>query len=123
MRKKANEITDFAEILRVVARCDAIRIAMFDGDFPYIVPLNFGEEVTGDNTLILYLHCAHAGKKIDLLRQNPNVAFEMDCGHELYYRQENMSCNFRYESVMGTGRVEFLPDGEKEKTLSVLMAH
>ena len=26
-----------------------------------------------------------------------------------------MSCNFRYESVVGTGRVEIVPEEEKEK--------
>ena len=49
--------------------------------------------------------------------------FEMDCNHELYYRESNMSCNFRYESVVGTGRVEIVPEEEKEKALTLLMNH
>ena len=34
-----------------------------------------------------------------------------------------MSCNFRYESVVGTGRVEIVPEEEKEKALTLLMNH
>ena len=47
----------------------------------------------------------------------------MDCNHELYYRESNMSCNFRYESVVGTGRVEIVLEEEKEKALTLLMNH
>ena len=32
-----------------------------------------------------------------------------------------MSCNFRYESVVGTGRVEIVLEEEKEKALTLLM--
>ena len=59
----------------------------------------------------------------DLLAKNLNIAFEMDCNHELYYRESNMSCNFRYESVVGTGRVEIISEEEKEKALTLLMNH
>ncbi len=31
-----------------ISRCDTIRIAMFDEPYPYIVPVNFGEEIIGD---------------------------------------------------------------------------
>ena len=58
-------------------------------------------------------------KMNDLLAKNPNIAFEMDCNHELYYRESNMSCNFRYESVVGTGRVEIVLEEEKEKALTL----
>ena len=33
------------------------------------------------------------------------------------------SCNFRYESVVGTGRVEIVLEEEKEKALTLLMNH
>ena len=34
-----------------------------------------------------------------------------------------MSCNFRYESVVGTRRVEIVSEEEKEKALTLLMNH
>ena len=44
MRNKLNEVKEFD----VISRCDTIRIAMFDEPYPYIVPVNFGEEIIGD---------------------------------------------------------------------------
>ena len=80
MRNKINEVKEFSEIVGIISRCDTIRIAMFDDPYPYIVPVNFGEEVTGEQ-IIFYIHTGYEGKKNDLLRKNPNVAFEMDCNH------------------------------------------
>ena len=118
MRNKLNEVKEFD----IISRCDTIRIAMFDEPYPYIVPVNFGEEIIGDQ-VVFYIHTDYEGKKNDLLAKNLNIAFEMDCNHELYYRESNMSCNFRYESVVGTGRVEIVPEEEKEKALTLLMNH
>ena len=118
MRNKLNEVKEFD----IISRCVTIRIAMFDEPYPYIVPVNFGEEIIGDQ-VVFYIHTDYEGKKNDLLAKNPNIAFEMDCNHELYYRESNMSCNFRYESVVGTGRVEIVPEEEREKALTLLMNH
>lgn len=93
MRNKLYEVTKFSEIADIIARCDTIRLAMFDEPYPYIVPLNFGEEINGEQ-IIFYIHTGYKGKKNELLNRNPNIAFEMDCNHELYYRESNMSCNF-----------------------------
>lgn len=41
MRNKLNEVKEFD----IISRCDTIRIAMFDEPYPYIVPVNFGEEI------------------------------------------------------------------------------
>ena len=91
MRNKSNEVKEFSEIVDIISRCDTIRIAMFDDPYPYIVPVNFGEEIIGDQ-VVFYIHTSYGGKKNDLLAKNPNIAFEMDCNHELYYHESNMSC-------------------------------
>ena len=57
MRRKDREITDFNEIVDVIRACDVCRIAMNDGDYPYIVPMNFGLDVQ-DGQVYLYFHCA-----------------------------------------------------------------
>jgi len=41
---KLNEVKEFD----IISICDTIRIAMFDEPYPYIVPVNFGEEIIGD---------------------------------------------------------------------------
>lgn len=122
MRNKRYEVANMAEIADIIARCDTIRIAMFDKDFPYIIPVNFGEEIK-DDKITFYIHSGFKGKKIDLIEENPNIGFEMDCNHELYYRESNSSCNFQYDSVVGTGKIEIVPDEEKERALKILMRH
>ena len=120
MRRKDREITDFNEIVAIMRKCDVCRIAVNDGDTPYIVPMNFGLEVQGEK-VFLYFHSATEGKKLDLLRENNRVAFEMDCGHQIILYDERMSCTMGYESVMGHGTVELLPEEEKFDALKLLM--
>lgn len=61
MRRKDREITDFDEIMNIINKCDTCRLALFDKEFPYIVPLNFGVDIR-DEQLYLYFHCAKKGK-------------------------------------------------------------
>ena len=42
MRKKEREITDIAAIESIIQRADVCRIALADGNIPYIVTMNFG---------------------------------------------------------------------------------
>ena len=109
MRRKDREITDFDEIIEIIKKCDVCRLALKDGDFPYIVPLNFGLDVQ-DRQVAFYFHCAMEGKKLDLIRKDNRVAFE-----------ERMSCTMGYESVMGHGTISFVPEEEKYEALKILM--
>lgn len=122
MRRSDREITDFQEIVGIMERCDVCRLGLRDGEGVYILPLNFGIQVCGTN-VELYFHSAMEGKKIELLQANPNVSFEMDCGHELGLDGEKGRCTMYYESVMGHGRVEVVPDEKKMDALKCLMSH
>ena len=52
MRRHDREITDKNEILEIMNLCDVCRLAFKDGDYPYILPLNFGiEEMTAKRKL------------------------------------------------------------------------
>ncbi len=120
MRRSDREIKDFDKIVQIIKKCDVCRIAMNDGDFPYIVPLNFGTEVK-DGQVYLYFHGALEGKKIDLLKKNNKVTFEMDCERNFIFYDDRMSCTMGYESVIGHGTMEFLNEGQKFEALKVLM--
>ncbi len=122
MRRKDREITDFDEIMRIISKCDVCRLALFDRDFPYIVPLNFGVDVQ-DGQVYLYFHSAGQGKKLDLIAQDNRATFEMDCEHNIILYQERMSCTMGYASVIGHGTVEFVPDEDKLAALRILMRH
>lgn len=121
MRRKDREIKDFDEMIKIMRKCDVCRIAINDDVFPYIVPLNFGMEVI-DDKVNLYFHCALEGKKLDLLKKNNHVAFEMDCEHQFILYEDRMSCTMGYESVIGHGLVEEVEESDKLRCLKILMA-
>lgn len=120
MRRSDREIKDFDKIVEIIKKCDVCRIAMNDGDFPYIVPLNFCTEVK-DGQVYLYFHGALEGKKINLLKKNNKVTFEMDCEHNFIFYDDRMSCTMGYESVIGHGTMEFLNEDQKFEALKILM--
>ena len=122
MRRKDREITDFNEIMRIIDTCDTCRLALFDEEYPYIVPLNFGTDVQ-DGQLYLYFHSANEGTKLDLIAKNSKATFEMDCEHNIILYKERMSCTMGYASVIGHGTIEFVPDAQKFDALKILMRH
>ncbi len=120
MRRKDREIKDFNEIIEIIRKCDVCRIALHDGDFPYIVPLNFGLDVQGQQ-VFFYFHAAAEGKKLDLIAKDNRASFEMDCDHHFILYEERMSCTMGYASVMGHGTIEIVPEEEKYNALKILM--
>ena len=107
MRRKDREVTDFSEIVKIIDRCAVVRLGLADGDFPYIVPLNFAYTVTG-RQIYLYVHGAVAGRKYELMRRSGKCSFEMDIPLKIDCMAETRSATMRYESVMGTASIEFL---------------
>lgn len=122
MRRSDREITDFDEIIKVIEKCDVIRLALNDGDYPYILSLNFGMAVL-NGRVEFYFHGAAEGKKYVVIAKDNRASFEMDCGHRLVTRPEKGSCTMEYESVIGRGRLDILNDSEKLSALQLLMEH
>ena len=77
MRRKDKAISDASGINAIIEQATVCRLAMVDGNKPYIVPLSFGYQA---NTL--YFHGALTGRKIDILKENPNVCVEYDIAAE-----------------------------------------
>lgn len=114
MRRKDREVTDRGEIIAIMKACDVVRLGLVDEDgYAYIVPLNFGLEAN-DERVTLYFHSAKEGHKLDILRKNPQVSFEMDCGHELVFNDAIGNCTMNFQSVMGRGRISFIDDPEEK---------
>lgn len=122
MIRKDREITDINEIIDVMRRCEVCRIALNDGGWPYIIPLNFGMAAR-EEKIELFFHSAVKGHKLDLIEQDNRAGFEMDGGHSLQYFEDRGYCTFAYESVVGKGRIEIVPDDEKAAALQLLMDH
>ncbi len=118
MRLKQHEITDKSIIEDILSKSEVCRIAMMDGDRPYIVPLNYGYY---DNAI--YIHSAPLGKKIDLLKLNNKVCFEIEYSSEVLKKGEPCEWSSKYRSVIGYGTIEIITDFEqKKKGLDKIMA-
>ena len=122
MRRKDREITDIEEIIAVIKKCDTCRLALFDEQYPYIVPLNFGLD-RHNGQIYLYFHSANSGKKLDLIKRHPYVTFEMDCEHQILLYHERMTCTMAYASVIGHGQIEFVEEENKFDALKIIMRH
>jgi nitroimidazol reductase NimA-like FMN-containing flavoprotein (pyridoxamine 5'-phosphate oxidase superfamily) len=124
MRRKNREIESIQEKLTLLAKCRVCHLAMTDADQPYVVPLNYGYEYT-EGVLTLYFHGAGEGKKIDILKKNPQACFEID-GEGGLVDGGDKACgySYAYESLIGFGSVTFVEDPkEKARGLNILMKH
>lgn len=121
MRKKDRVVENKEDILKIIDKCDCCRLGFCYEDKPYIIPMNFGYTYENEK-LTLYFHCAHEGKKLDLIRLNPNVCFEMDCCHEIVHHEIACRYTMKYESVIGEGKITILTDAkDKAQALSHVM--
>ncbi len=121
MTRREREVTDINKILEILDKSKVVRIGLVDGDEAYVVPMNYG--YTYENgKLTLYLHGARRGRKIDLMRANPKVFFEMDC--DIVPFEGEVACKYgiTYSSIMGRGKATILEDPqEKMQALTHLM--
>ena len=117
MRRKDREINDIATIEGIIQKAQVCRLALSENGRPYIVPLCFGYE---DNNL--YFHSAREGKKLDILRKNNNVCFEIDIDRELVKGKKACDCSMKYQSVIGFGKAELIEDIEsKRRAFNIIM--
>ena len=124
MRRAEREITDIVEILDIIERCEVCRVAFFDDEYPYLIPLSFGyRHHSHDNRLELYFHSAGTGKKLELLERNNQVAFEMDILEETKLSSTACKSGMVYESVCGTGVISVVASEHKREALTAIMRH
>ena len=121
MTRRERQVTDINEIIKILDKSKVVHLGMVDGDEPYVVPMNYGYTME-DGKLTLYLHGAKRGRKLDLIRANPKVFFEMCC--DIVPFEGEVACKYgiTYASVMGRGIAEIVEDVEEKKfALSALM--
>jgi nitroimidazol reductase NimA-like FMN-containing flavoprotein (pyridoxamine 5'-phosphate oxidase superfamily) len=109
MRRREREITDRASIEAILRRATVCRIGLIGKDGPYVLPMSFGYEAG-----YLYVHSAREGRKLDLLRADPRVGFEVDLDLEVVKGKTPCEWALRYRSVVGLGRAT-LVEGREEK--------
>ncbi len=114
MRRAEREVTSVHKIEQIMQRCDVCSLALIDVPYPYVVPLNFGFERKGEQ-IYLYFHSAGEGKKMTLLKCNPNAAFEMNCSHRLLAGDYPCATSMEYDSVCGRGILHIVEEMEDKK--------
>lgn len=116
------EITDINEIEEVLRSARVARIALFDGEYPYIIPMCFGYDLTGGK-LELYFRCEEKGRKTELIRANSKAAIEIDKLHGIEIDKNDSARGFsaHYHSITGTGTIENITGVEKITGLNLLM--
>lgn len=122
MRRTDREVKDIIEILKIVDKAKILHLALFDDEYPYIVPLHYGYEYK-DGILVFYIHAAKEGHKLDLIRRNRNVCIELECDVEPL-GDGDIPCEYgsTFASVVGRGYAEILDDAEEKiKGLKLLM--
>ena len=121
MTRRERQIFDIDKILEILKKSKVVHIGMVDGDEPYVVPMNYGYTYENEK-LTLWLHGATTGRKLDVIRKNPKVFFEMEC--DLIPFEGDVACKYglSYSSLMGKGIATIIEDSEeKQKALSLLM--
>ena len=117
MRRKEKEIKDLAEIEAVLRSAQVCRLGLCDKGIPYVVPLCYGYK---DKTL--YFHCALKGRKLDIIRDNNNVCFEVETDLELVRHEEACKWGFKYRSVIGFGKASLVEGLDaKKKAFAIIM--
>jgi len=121
MTKRERQITDEKKILDILDAGKVLHLGLAVDNEPYVVPMNYG--YTYENgKLVVYLHSAVRGKKLDMIRANPKVFFEIDCDRVPF--EGSLPCQYglAYSSVMGKGVARIVDDvEEKKKAMTILM--
>lgn len=112
MRRKDRLIVNLPEIEEIIKKSDVCRIAMVDGDLPYIVTMNFGYKP--GNPACLFFHCANEGRKLDIIKKNNTVCFQMDIDHELITADKACGYTMNFKSIVGYGQIDII-DSREEK--------
>lgn len=119
MRRQERQIRGDQEIRKVLEMGLVCRLGLYDGQYPYVVPMNYGYR---DNRI--YFHCAGEGRKIDILKRNDRVCIEVDIDSRVVQGEQPCRWTMKYRSVIGFGRARIVHDEEEKKTaLDVIMAH
>lgn len=119
MRRRDRELTVKADLEEILRKAFVCHLGLVDGDQPYVVPVNFAYE---DGHI--YLHGAAEGRKLDLIRKNNKVCFEMELFSSEIIKNDGQPCNWgtAFQSVIGTGTAKIVEDQEEKiKDLNIIV--
>jgi len=108
------KIADRKELLAIIRGRQFLTLAMSRDNEPYLVTLNYA---FSEKEECFYVHCANAGKKLDMLHANPRVWGQVieDRG---YLKGK---CTHAYRAVMFEGMAEFIESPEEKRRAFEMM--
>jgi uncharacterized protein len=105
IRRDKLTCTDDERIDQFLIQARTGYLGLTDGEFPYVVPLNF----IWTNGAV-YFHGANQGRKIELLHANPNCCFTVAEEYGTMVSPIPAKTDTAYMSVMLFGEVEIVSD-------------
>ena len=121
MTKRERQVTDETQIMHIMDTAKVLHLGLAVDNEPYVVPMNYGYTVQ-DGKMVIYLHSAVRGKKLDMIRANPKVFFTIDCDCVPFEGEKPCQYGLAYSSVMGKGVARIVEDvEEKKEAMSILM--
>jgi nitroimidazol reductase NimA-like FMN-containing flavoprotein (pyridoxamine 5'-phosphate oxidase superfamily) len=119
MRRKTRELIDPESIDALLRSEKIMHLAMSQNDIPFLVPVYFAWD-----GVALYFHSAHAGSKIEILKLNPEVCFEISSVRGFIAAEEACDFEAHHCTAIGFGRAAFIEDElEKIRALNLIVAH
>ena len=121
MTKRERQVTDPQQILEILDKGKVLHLGLCVDNEPYVVPMNYGYTME-DSKLVLYLHSAVRGKKLDMIRANPKVFIAIDCDRQPFDGVKPCQYGLVYSSVMGKGTARIVENvEEKKQAMTILM--
>lgn len=118
MRRRDREITDPAQIADILHAGRVMRIALVDDGLPFLLPVFYGYDGQA-----LYFHSAQQGSKVEILKRNNNVCFEVSLDQGVV--EDRRICDFEaaHRTVIGRGKAQFVTgEAEKIRALDLIVA-
>jgi len=121
MTKREFSITDEQQLRAILDSAKVLRLGLSVDNEPYIYPMNYGYTLE-NGELKLYLHSAVNAHKLELIRKNPGVCFQLDCDNIPFEGKVACQYGLSYSSVSGRARAVLVEEPqEKMEAMSVLM--
>ncbi len=110
MRRKDKEIANYQEVEELLSNALVGRLGTCFDNIPYITPVNFVYDKDK-----IYFHSALEGRKIENIKSNPNICFEIDEVKSIIPgRQRPCTSTTEYKSIIIFGDIQIVTDVEEK---------
>ena len=120
LTKRECLVTDPEQIRHILDSGKVLHLGLSVNDEPYVVPMNYGYALE-DGKLVVYLHSAVRGKKLEMVQTNPKVFFSIDCDRMPFEGRVPCQYGMVYSSIMGRGIASIVEDVEEKKQAMTLL--